>query len=72
LQSCDCVIFGYTDGEGSRASIFGSLVLGLYDQKGKPVYVCNVSSGLTEELLCTLLDFFEKIKVEKKGANNFF
>lgn len=67
LQSCDCVIFGYTEGEGSRSSTFGSLVLGLYDKKAKPVYVCNVSSGLTEEMLDILSDFFAKTTIDKEG-----
>jgi DNA ligase D-like protein (predicted ligase) len=67
LQSCDCVIFGYTDGDGSRAATFGALVVGLYDEARKPVYVCNVSSGLSGKTLEILSDFFEKTKVEKRG-----
>jgi DNA ligase D-like protein (predicted ligase) len=65
VQTCDCVIFGYTKGEGSRASTFGALIVGLYDD-GKPVYVCNVSSGLTDKMLDTLTDFFQKTKVSKE------
>ncbi len=30
LKSVDCVIFGYTEGTGSRASSFGSLIVGLF------------------------------------------
>ncbi len=32
LKSCDCVIFGYSKGEGARESTFGALVVGLYDK----------------------------------------
>jgi len=60
-QSCDCVIFGYTKVEGGRASTFVSLVVGLYD-KGKPVIVCNVSSGLSQKMLESLSEFFQKTK----------
>jgi DNA ligase D-like protein (predicted ligase) len=71
LRSCDCVIFGYTKGEGSRASTFGSLVVGLYDDNGKLEYLCNVSSGLNQETLNALSDFFKKTKVEEKGKVTF-
>ena len=37
LKTCDCVIFGYSKGEGTRASTFGALIVGLYDREGKPV-----------------------------------
>ncbi len=33
-QTVDCVIGGFTDPEGSR-QYFGSIVLGLYDKKGR-------------------------------------
>jgi bifunctional non-homologous end joining protein LigD len=61
VQSCDCVIFGYTKGEGGRSSTFGSLVISLYDE-GKSVIVCNVSSGLTDKMLESLTEFFQKTK----------
>jgi len=44
VRSCDCVVFGYTRGEGSRESTFGALLLGLYDD-GKAVYVGSVGTG---------------------------
>ncbi len=43
-RTIDCVIGGYTDPEGSRLN-FGSLVLGLYDAKGRLIHVGNVGSG---------------------------
>ena len=43
-QTIDGVIGGYTDPEGSRQN-FGSLVLGLYNQKGQLIHVGNVGSG---------------------------
>jgi len=44
LKTCDCVIFGYSKGEGSRASTFGALIVGLYDIEGKPVYIAHVGT----------------------------
>ena len=67
LLSCDCVIFGYTKGEGSRASTFGSLVVGLFDEKKELVYTCNVSSGLNQRMLEALMEFFDKTKLEEEG-----
>lgn len=53
-NTCDCVIFGYTKGEGNRGDTFGSLILGLYDM-GKPVYIGKVGTGFS-------LDLMEKLK----------
>lgn len=61
LKTCDCIIFGYTQGENVRAQTFGALVLGVYDEGQKPVYVGKVGTGFTEEMLRILMDKFEKI-----------
>jgi DNA ligase D-like protein (predicted ligase)/DNA ligase D-like protein (predicted 3'-phosphoesterase) len=66
LKTCDCVIFGYRKGQKSRESTFGSLVMGLYDSEGKPVYVGNVGTGFTEEMLRNLTDKFETLKTISK------
>ena len=42
----ECVIGGYTDPRGAREN-FGSLVLGLYDDKGRLVPVGQAGSGFT-------------------------
>ena len=44
----ECVIGGYTDPEGSR-QYFGSLVLGLYDNRGHLIHVGQAGSGLRSE-----------------------
>ena len=64
LKTCDCVIFGYTQGTQSRGKTFGALLLGLYDKEGKPVYVGKVGTGFTEEMLGVLIDKFEKLKTD--------
>jgi len=63
LKSCDCVIFGYSKGEGSRESTLDALIVGLYDNEGKPVYVANVGTGFTQQLLNSLMIEFTKIKI---------
>jgi len=60
LQACDCVIFGYTEGQGKRKTGFGALILGLYD-KDKPVYVGKVGTGFSEETMSGLMETFQKL-----------
>jgi bifunctional non-homologous end joining protein LigD len=64
LKTCDCVIFGYSRGEGARESTLGALIVGLYDKQGKPVYVAHVGTGFTQQLLNSLMPEFKKIKIE--------
>ncbi|VVB55685.1 DNA ligase [uncultured archaeon] len=64
-KTCDCVIFGYTEGEGNREKIFGSLILGLYDAKG-PVFIGKVGTGFSREYMENLKLTLDKHKVEEE------
>jgi len=64
-EECDCVIFGYTKGKGSRKATFGALILGLYDGD-VPVFVGKVGTGFSQKDLETLSQAFKKLIVEKK------
>ena len=61
VKTCDCVVFGYTKGTGSRMETFGALLLGLYDE-GKPVYVGRVGTGFSDKDLRDLLQQLESIQ----------
>ena len=65
LQSCDCVIFGYTKGTGIREQTFGALILGLYDEQ-KPVFVGKVGTGFSQQDQDMLLKAFKPLVVEEK------
>jgi DNA ligase D-like protein (predicted ligase)/DNA ligase D-like protein (predicted 3'-phosphoesterase) len=65
ILSCDCVIFGYTKGRGSRERTLGALILGLYDDK-TPIYVGKVGTGFPESTMRTLLEAFEGLRTEKE------
>jgi bifunctional non-homologous end joining protein LigD len=65
LLSCDCAIFGYTEGEGRRADTFGALILGMYD-KDAPVYVGKVGTGFSQNESETLMTTFQKLIVQEK------
>jgi len=65
LLSCDCVIFGYTKGEGTRQETFGALALGLYD-KDRPVYVGKVGTGFSESILKHLMELFGGLVADER------
>src|SRR2546425_1255141 len=50
----DCVIIGFTKGEGARASTFGSLVLAVYNQKGELQHIGSVGGGFDNQTLGAL------------------
>lgn len=66
-RSCDCVILGYTRGEGDRESTFGSLAVGLNNDEGKLEHICNVSSGLSQSMLNTLKEFLTQTVIDQRG-----
>jgi bifunctional non-homologous end joining protein LigD len=66
-QRQECVIGGYTDPEGSR-NHFGSLVLGLYDQKRRLIHVGQVGTGFDQRML---RDLFAKLKLLATTKNPF-
>jgi bifunctional non-homologous end joining protein LigD len=63
----ECVIAGYTDPRGGREH-FGSLVLGLYDDKGKLVHVGNAGSGFNER---THADMWKRLQKIETKSNPF-
>jgi DNA ligase D-like protein (predicted ligase)/DNA ligase D-like protein (predicted 3'-phosphoesterase) len=65
LLSCDCVVFGYTEGEGNRANTFGALILGLYDG-GSPVYVGKVGTGFSQIDMELLTEMFQGIRASER------
>ena len=50
-KTIDAVVVGYTQGEGARASTFGSLVTALYSKKRKLVHIANVGGGFDNRSL---------------------
>jgi len=67
-QRQECVIGGYTDPEGSRDH-FGSLVLGLYDQKRRLIHVGQAGTGFDQRML---RDLFAKLKLLATTKSPFF
>ena len=64
----ECVIGGYTEPEGSRAH-FGSIVLGLYDDKKRLIHVGQAGSGFDQKSLDEIWKILKKLETKK---NPFF
>jgi bifunctional non-homologous end joining protein LigD len=60
----ECVIGGYTDPRGSREN-FGSLVLGLYDDKNRLIHVGHAGSGFTEKSHREMWKRLEQLQVTR-------
>lgn len=63
-QSIECVIGGYTEPRGSREH-FGSVVLGLYDEKKQLIPVGQAGSGFTEQTHADMWELLKKLKTDK-------
>ena len=64
-QTLDAVVVGYTVGEGMRKATFGSLVMAMYDGKGKLVYVGNVGGGFDDKSLLEIKPMLDRLEVKK-------
>ena len=60
----ECVVGGYTDPEGSR-DYFGSLVLGLYDKRGRLIHVGQVGSGFDQRGLKEVFAGLQPLATDK-------
>jgi len=67
-QRQECVIGGYTDPRGSREN-FGSVVLGLYDDKARLIPVGQAGSGFNER---THADMWKRLHALETSHNPFF
>ena len=63
-QTVDCVIGGYTDPEGAR-QYFGSLVLGLYNDKKQLIHVGNAGTGFNQATLKQISAMLQEIETNK-------
>ena len=63
-QRQECVIGGYTDPKGSREH-FGSLILGLYDDKKRLIHVGQAGSGFTEASHADMWRRLEELKTSR-------
>jgi bifunctional non-homologous end joining protein LigD len=65
-QTVDCVIGGYTDPEGAR-QYFGSLVLGLYNDKKQLIHVGHAGTGFNHVTLKQISEVLKEIETNKSS-----
>jgi bifunctional non-homologous end joining protein LigD len=65
IKTQDCVVIGYTKGEGNRQGYFGSLLLAVNDSEGKLRFVGHTGSGFDSIILKQVYDKLQKMKTEK-------
>lgn len=63
-QTVDCVIGGYTDPEGSR-EYFGSIVLGLYDERSRLIHVGQAGTGFDRKTLKQTWQTLDKLEASR-------
>ncbi len=63
-QRQECVIGGYTDPRGSREN-FGSLILGLYNDKGQLIHVGHAGSGFNAWSHAEMWKRLHELEIEK-------
>jgi len=64
IKAQDCVVIGYTRGEGNRENYFGSLLLAVYYGK-KLRFVGHTGSGFDFDLLNEIYSKLQQMKIEK-------
>jgi bifunctional non-homologous end joining protein LigD len=67
-QTVDCVIGGYTDPEGSR-QYFGSVVLGLYNDRAQLIHVGQAGTGFSQ---ATLKEIWQMLKPLETKRSPFY
>lgn len=63
----DCIVIGYTKGEGNRQDYFGSLILAAYDNRGRLRFIGHSGSGFGFDQLKETLAVMQRLKTH----NNF-
>jgi bifunctional non-homologous end joining protein LigD len=65
IKTQDCVVIGYTKGEGNRENYFGSLLLAVYHDGSKLRFVGHSGSGFDFAQLNEVYNKLQRIKIEK-------
>lgn len=62
VKTMDCVVAGFTRGEGGRAATFGALVLAALDRNGRMIHLGNVGTGFTDRDLSRMMKILKPLK----------
>jgi bifunctional non-homologous end joining protein LigD len=64
LNRQDCVIIGWTPGQGRRDTAFGALLLGAY-RDGELIWIGQVGTGFTDGLLDRLMEQLQELETDE-------
>ena len=65
IRTQDCVVVGYTEGEGNRRNAFGSLLLSVFDIKDKSYhFVGHVGSGFDHQVVRDIYSKLQDIRTD--------
>jgi bifunctional non-homologous end joining protein LigD len=70
FKSLDCIICGFTKGEGQREKFFGALLAGIYFN-GKLRYLGRVGTGFDEKTMQELLEKLRKLEINQNPFDEF-
>jgi bifunctional non-homologous end joining protein LigD len=71
IKSQDCVVIGYTKGEGNRQGYFGSLLLGIYDIQEKELrFAGHIGTGFDFGQLNAIYIKIQQMKIEECPAKH--
>ncbi len=65
INTTDCVVVGFSEGEGARVPTFGSLILAAYGDDGELQHVGNVGGGFSNDNLQEVKRKLSKLRTEK-------
>ena len=65
----DCVILGWTPGQGGRAGTFGALLVGAYDD-GKLRWIGQVGTGFTDKMLGQVMERLEPLVTKEPASDD--
>lgn len=64
------LVGGYTEGQGSRSSTFGALLVGQFDEQGKLIFCGSVGGGFSDEELDKLKPKLEAMRTKESPFAN--
>ena len=65
----DCVVLGWTPGQGGRAGTFGALLVGAYDD-GKLRWIGQVGTGFTDKMLATVMELLTPLVTKEPPTDD--
>jgi len=64
VNTTDCIVVGFSEGDGARVATFGSLILAAYDGNGALQHVGNVGGGFSNDTLDLIKKKLSKLLTE--------